>query len=248
MNKILIFICIIFLGVTLKAQDLNGNYNPYVNSSVITPTPLMPKWFGESEKVSFNFGNTGSDTLQVFTNHHITLRITLSYLLPDNVDPLLSISGEASTFFSWRYDTYSRTYSGKQITDIPPIYTDLINIAVKVDENSSTPGMNGFNVNITPAPYQTLSNSQPDDYINTYSFTEPLFIYPNPFQDYLIVEYSGTTPDLILSIYDKLGRMIQQEMNLTENYTWQPTDLPPGLYVLKFNTYDEQYTMLVIKL
>ena len=98
------------------------------------------------------------------------MTITLSYGVPDNADPLFALGGSFASLFSWSYS--SGTYTATQNSTIPSNSSGTITIAYKVTQNSSTPGLNGFNVNITPAPYQTSSNNQNDDAISAYTYTE----------------------------------------------------------------------------
>lgn len=152
------------------AQNPNGNYNPYVNSGTITPSPIWPVEANGKGTVQFNIGNSGSDALQVFSDQHITLTLTLSYGAPDNADPVMAVGGTAAELFSWTFN--NNTYSAKQTSSIPAGYSGTIEIAYKVIKNSNSPGLNGFNVNISPAAYQTESNSQDDDAVSSYTYTE----------------------------------------------------------------------------
>lgn len=154
----------------LSAQNLDGNYNPYVNSGTISPSPLLPLQVNGTGIVSFNIGNTGSDPLEIFTDQFITLTITLSFGEPDNVDPIAAIGGTSKDYFSWTYN--AGTYTAIQTSVIPANSSGTITIDYKVTSNSASPGSNGFNVNITPAPYQIGINSQDDDQVNSYTYTE----------------------------------------------------------------------------
>lgn len=166
-------VLMVLLGVSslyLKGQNPNGSYNPYVNEGIISPSPLLPEEFNGSGTVGFNVGNTGSDPLGIFPDQHTTLTITLSYGIPDHPDPISAVTGTFAGLFSWSYS--SGTYTAVQTSTIPASSSGTIRIAYKVIQNSSSPGSNGFNVNITPAPYQTTSNTQNDDAVSSYTFTE----------------------------------------------------------------------------
>lgn len=152
------------------AQNPEGNYNPYVNEGMISPSPLWPYEENGTGVVSFNIGNSGSDALEIFTDQYITLTVTLSYGEPDHADPLSAVAGSSVDLFSWSYS--SGTYTAIQTSPIPANSSGTITIAYKVTQNSSSPGSNGFNVNITPAPYQTNSNTQNDDAVSSYTYTE----------------------------------------------------------------------------
>ncbi len=168
--RVALFLLLGFSPVYLRSQDPNGNYNPYVNAGIITPSPLWPLEADGNGIVSFNIGNTGSDALDVFTDQSITLTITLSYGVPDHSNPISAVSGSYSGLFTWSYS--SGTFTGRQIKAIAAESSGTINIAYKVAQNSSSPGSNGFNVNVAPAPYQTTSNTQNDDAVSSYTYTE----------------------------------------------------------------------------
>ncbi len=170
LKKILILLLIGSIPNFIMAQNPNGNYNPFVNQGIISPSPLWPVEQNGKGTASFNFGNTGSDALGVYPDQHVSLTITLSGGAPDHANPLSAVSGTSASLFSWSYN--AGTYTAVQITAIPAKSSGTISIAYKVTQNSSSPGSNGFNVNITPAPYQTASNSQNDDAVSSYTYTE----------------------------------------------------------------------------
>lgn len=170
MKRLILFASLITCSFLLKSQDPDGNYNPYVNGGMISPSPLLPLEVNGTGVISFNIGNTGSDPLEVFTDQYVTLTITLSYGEPDNADPLSAVGGTYAAFFIWSYS--DGTYSAEQISTIPAGSSGTITIDYKVTQNSTSPGLNGFNVNIAPAPYQTTSNTQNDDAVSSYTYTE----------------------------------------------------------------------------
>lgn len=166
----MVLIVLVMCPYTSISQDPDGNYNPYVNQGIISPSPLWPVEANGTGNTSFNIGNTGSDPLDVFSGHQIILTITLSYGIPDGTDPLSAVTGTSADLFAWEYE--SGTYTAVQTSTIPAGSSGTINIAYKVTQNSSFPGSNGFNVNLTPAPYQTTSNSLNDDAVSSYTYTE----------------------------------------------------------------------------
>ncbi|MCF8380848.1 MAG: T9SS type A sorting domain-containing protein [Bacteroidales bacterium] len=172
MIRLIYIISLLLTPFLLKAQSPNGNYNPYVNNGIISPSPIAPVQVNGKGFISFNIGNSGSDALVVTADQHITLTITLSFGEPDNTNPVLAVSGTSSSLFSWSYNSINATYTGIQTATIEPGSSGTIIIAYKVTRNSASPGLNGFNVNISPAAYQTQSNTQDDDAVNSYTYTE----------------------------------------------------------------------------
>jgi len=169
--KEIVIVCILILSpLLLSGQNPDGNYNPFVNGGTISPSPLLPVEANGTGLISFNFGNTGSDPLNLYTDQYVVLTITLSYGEPNHADPVSAIGGTAAGLFSWSYN--SGTYTAIQTATIPAGSTGSITIDYRVTQNSASPGYNGFNLNITPAPYQTTSNTQNDDAISSYTFTE----------------------------------------------------------------------------
>jgi hypothetical protein len=170
MNRYLIVLAMMLLQPVLQAQDPEGSYNPYVNAGTISPAPLHPLQADGTGIISFNFGNSGGDPLGIYTDQFITLTVSLSYGEPDSTDPLVSVGGSAAGLFTWTYS--GGTYTAIQNATIPASYSGTITIDYKVTQNSGSPGSNGFNVNISPAPYQTNSNSTDDDAVSSYTYTE----------------------------------------------------------------------------
>lgn len=170
MKRIILAFTVICIPILLSAQNSDGSYNPFVNAGTISPSPIHPVEANGAGEISFNFGNTGSDPLEYYPDQHVALTITLSYGEPDNIDPLAAIGGTASGLFTWSYS--SGTFTAQQNTQIPANYSGTLTIAYRVTQNSAPTGMNGFNVNITPAAYQTGSNSPDDDQVSSYTYTE----------------------------------------------------------------------------
>jgi len=171
---------------TTWAQDPNGNYNPFVAQGIISPAPLLPAENNGTGIASFKVGNTGSDPLVWDANdpnNDMILVMTLSRGVPnvvplDATSALTVIGGSFASTFTWSYDVSTNTYQGRQNRTIPGLdlinFTNegLITIQYKVTQNSPKIGpQNGFNVNLTPPPY-TSSNSQDDDQVSTYTWTE----------------------------------------------------------------------------
>jgi len=201
MKKLVIALMVV-IGpyLLINGQDPNGNYNPFVNSGTISPSPLLPLEANGTGVISFNIGNTGSDPLEVFSDQHIILTITLSYGEPNHTDPLAAIGGASSDIFLWDYN--SGTYTGTQITTIPSNSSGTITIDYKVTQNSASPGYNGFNLNITPAPYQTTSNTQNDDAVSSYTYTEVRDFGDAPLRRYGSAEHILDFENYLGSIWD----------------------------------------------
>lgn len=169
MRTILSFFFILACSFFVIGQNPNGDYNPYVGSSKVDPSPISSVQLNGVGTISFEAGNTGGDPLNVYDDQYITLTLTFSHGEPDAANPVNAITGTAAGFFSWSYD--DGTYTAKQVSSIPAGFSGTVTIAYKVTENSASPGINGFNVNISPAPYQTNSNSQSDDAVSFYTYT-----------------------------------------------------------------------------
>ncbi len=201
--KVIYSLLISCVAISVTAQNPNGNYNPYVNSGNIEPSPLWPTEANGAGVVRFNIGNSGSDPLEVFDDQHITLTLTLSYGAPMNGIPADAVGGSAAGLFSWKFN--GDTYSARQVDAIPAGYSGTIEIAYRVTGNSSSPGLNGFNVNISPAPYQTESNAQDDDAVSSYTYTE--------IRDYGDAPATYGTAWHIIDFNNYLGSLVDGEVN-----------------------------------
>ncbi len=203
MKKINLYITLfLFCAPLLNAQNPNGNYNPFVKSGTISPSPLFPTQVDGKGTISFDIGNTGSDPLEVYPNHHLTLTITLSYGVPEHADPITAVAGSSAGLFTWSYN--EGTYSAVQTSTIPANSSGTITIDYKVNKNSDSPGLNGFNVNISPAPYQTETNTQDDDAVNSYTYTE--------IRDYGDAPASYGSVDHLLDFENYLGSLWDGEI------------------------------------
>lgn len=213
---------IITCSSLVRGQNPNGDYNPYVGSGELTPSPIWTVQSNGAGAVSFEIGNTGSDPLDVYDGQHITLTLTLSYGEPDAADPVDAVAGSAAGHFLWSY--YDGTYTAKQISSIPAGYSGVVTIDYRVLRNSAAPGINGFNVNVSPAPYQVNSNVQADDAVSSYTYTSDeslskptnfglyqLLIEPNPSNGVFLVHLdSSAYGEFILEIISAKGNIVVQ--------------------------------------
>ena len=169
---------LLFPGV--HAQE-SSSYNPYVNQAIIGPsgtttvTPLLPLEFNGAGVAKFDVGNAGSTNMAAVPGDLMTLVITLSKGVPNNVNPLAALGGPGVQWFTWQYDPAIRTYYAVQNQTIPGNSSATVTIAYQVTANSFLAGSptvsNGFNVNLQPPGY---TNPQPtdDDAVSAYTYVE----------------------------------------------------------------------------
>ena len=141
-----------------------GQYNPYVSVGIVTPAPLQPVEFNGTGVLSFNIANLYSAVLPV-SKGQMGMIITLSYGIPDNVDPLAALGGTWKDKFDWVYDAGINTYTATQNQDLPGNYevgtiTIQYRVTINTPEGSKA---NGFNVNIQPAAYMNGNGQLTED-------------------------------------------------------------------------------------
>lgn len=162
MKKILFSMLLAFV---LKA-GLAQNYNPFVNSGTMAPTPLE-NGFGECR---FNVGNSGSDSLKDLSDP-VMLILTLSYGVPDNPNPLEAITGTFANKFNWVYDASTTTFQGTQSKAIGGNEFGTIKIAYRVTRSSSlSESRNGYNLALSVPAYTNVSNAPGDDGLSAYTY------------------------------------------------------------------------------
>jgi uncharacterized repeat protein (TIGR01451 family) len=175
MKKILPLIIVLFSAFVLPA----GNWNPYVSNATVYPAPLFPYQLNGTGELFFKVGNSGDDIMPFdpnpLPNNNMILKITLSYGIPNNANPLAALGGTWVLKFTWSWNSGTNTYTGYQNTDILGQSEGDITIQYKVTTNStlSSP-QNGFNVQLTPPPYTNGINSTGDDGASSYTFTQAL--------------------------------------------------------------------------
>ncbi|MDA3926729.1 MAG: GEVED domain-containing protein [Kiritimatiellae bacterium] len=173
-KKIITVCCLVMTAWTAGAES----WNPYVNAAITSPDPMVPAEFGGTGTLSFNVGNTGSDIMPLTASQEMTMAITLSFGVPDNVDPLAALGGSWKSMFDWTYETSNNTYRAIQNQDIPGSETNNpalgdITIDYRVTENSFYPStVNGFNANVQPPAYTIGFNVTSDDAASSYTFVE----------------------------------------------------------------------------
>lgn len=170
MKRLLYFLVLVFCPLILKAQNPEGSFNPYVNQGIIELSPQLSSEANATGEISFNIGNTGGDLLDIYDNQRIRLIITLSEGEPDHENPVAAIGGSSAGLFSWSYN--AGIFTGVQIAPIPASSAGDVSIAYKATGHSSSPGSNGFSVAIESADYQSISNTENDDAVSSYTFME----------------------------------------------------------------------------
>lgn len=146
-------------------------YNPFVDQGDINPKPLLPWEFNGTGTISFRVGNSGTDPLPLIQNQEMTLVLSLSRGVPNNVDPLNAIGGAWAIYFDWTYNSAINTFTAIQNQNIPANQSGPVTLQYKVTSNSTLPvSANGFNLNLQPPPYANGSNSSSDDATNGYTY------------------------------------------------------------------------------
>ncbi|MDD2599354.1 MAG: SdrD B-like domain-containing protein [Kiritimatiellae bacterium] len=185
MKKTIISVAVLLTSLaTAFGQLEGGSYNPYLVQPMVTPAPMLPAEFNGTGTLAFDVGNTGSSDIVRVAGDEMLLTITLSYGVPDNVDPTAAVGGPGAAWFSWLYFPHQRTLRGTQIATIPGDSRKTIEIAYKVVENSfkGQSYKNGYNVNISPPAY-TGGQTTDDDavaiftYVRAYDFGDAPLSY-----------------------------------------------------------------------
>src|SRR5438093_924152 len=142
MKKIITILLLAIISNAIMGQ----NYNPFVAAGIVSPAPMITG-FGIC---SFNTGNSGNDPLSSFGPQPMRLKITLSLGVPNNMNPLLAITGTFASKFNWTYDALIKEYTGIQNQVINGNDGGTIIISYKATIPSSFPAapQNGFNVNV----------------------------------------------------------------------------------------------------
>ena len=77
------------------------SWNPLVNQGIVSPAPLLPVEFNGTGVLSVLFGNTGSSHIYLSGGDELLLIVELSYGVPDQVDPIAAVGGDAMYLFDW---------------------------------------------------------------------------------------------------------------------------------------------------
>lgn len=121
-------------------------------------------------------------------------------------------------------------YSGTATTDTMMILTDL------------TPGAGYY--------FHVRSNCSENGYSEwtTYNFYMPgIDAYPNPVKNTMTVRLSGVKNTGVLSIYNSEGRRIKAITVSNDITTVDMKGMPSGIYLIKYMTGNEKYTVKVLK-
>ena len=175
-----------FWGNGARAQNVRGNFNPFVTQAIIDNVPMLAAENNGTGTASFKLGNSGSDPLvwnSQLSSQNLVLVIALSKIVP-NVENLTAtsalsvIGGSFASAFTWSYDVSANTFQGTQNRTIAGLNLSdlsnegLITIAYKVAQNSTTASpQNGFSVSLV-APSYANSNTVNDDVVSAYTWTE----------------------------------------------------------------------------
>lgn len=162
-------VAVTLITFLLPAVGLLAQYNTYVSSPSISPSPLQAVESNGTGVLRFDTGNSGSDTLFPIVDG-VTMTISLSNGVPDTDDPLDALGGSAASYYSWEYD--GGTYTGTLSTFMPGEFSGNISIDYRVTANSTQSNpQNGFSVSIDPGLF-TNGNPSSDDQTSDYTWTE----------------------------------------------------------------------------
>jgi hypothetical protein len=210
-KKWMVFLCLMGIVMTVPAQSIEGNCNPFVAQGTISPAPIPPVELNGTGVISFKVGNTGDDAL-VWTEgnpgNELVVVVQLSRGLPD-VNPLTAenalkaIGGNYARMFSWSYDLQANRFTGRQKETIPGLGVDLVTIAYKVNANSEQPE-NGFLVTLTPPEYTRISNTLNDDQVSSYTWTEARDFGDAPLSYGLAYHKIQVNPDFLIFLGKKV--------------------------------------------
>lgn len=179
-RSLALFLC----AGAVSAQQTNppppgGSWNPYLVQGFVSPAPMLPAECNGTGNLIFDVGNTGSSDIVWVTNQPMLLTISLSYGVPNVVNPndtaqaITAVTGPGAAWFNWEYFPAQKTFRGTQKATIPGDARRTISIAYKVTQNSfiNTSYQNGYNCNISPPGY---TNPQPtdDDTVAAYTYVE----------------------------------------------------------------------------
>ncbi len=239
--------------------------NPSVQQGDIDPAPLYPGAVGIA-KFSY-FENLLDYT--AWANDPVTLTFCLLHIEPLN--GASSISGSASSWFTWSYDPVTNCLLGTQNQSILGGTGGLIALDFQVKNMINCPNnQTGFTLNLQPAACMNGSNLTTDDTESIYTCFDPnggtssieeerlglgFNLFPNPASKHMTLEINSLLPsqnaDLVIT--DMLGRTPKTIKNKTiikgeNSYKINIKSLVNGSYFLTVNSEDgTQATLKFIK-
>ena len=167
MKKIILLTLFVVSAMGIFAQS----WNPFVSQGIVSPAPLTPVEFDGTGELSVKVGNTGVSDLLLVGGDETKLEIVLSNGIPNNIDPINALGGDALFLFDWSYDQPSNTYTATQNQTIPGNYLGFLTIQYEVTENTSRTVIdNGFSVELTPPAYSSGSNAIDDDFVSSFTY------------------------------------------------------------------------------
>ena len=168
-KSILTLLLVLHCALNLTAQ----NYNPFVSSPSISPSPIPDVQSNGSALFSFTVGNTGSLAMPIQGNQSLKISISLLRGIPNTTGvPSNAVSGSWAQYFSWSYNSQLNVLTGTQTQTLPANDSGTIIVDYLVTSNSTvTSPQNGFNINLAPPPYSAGANLQGDDNINAFTYT-----------------------------------------------------------------------------
>ena len=96
-------------------------------------------------------------------------------------------------------------------------------------------------------PYATLTQGfQQSSFFAIANDLDHLFpitnikVYPNPFEDWFVLDHSNSKGILKGRLYNAQGILIKEQM-VSENFTWEVVNLTPGAYFLQLLEGNKKY-------
>lgn len=219
MKNIVLIICCLLLGNTIKAQDLTAVMHTDFDYAIISPSEHHFIFY-----TSFTFGYGG--TCPPFTNSAFSI-----------IDDTLYVKGYYDIRGAWPAAGCQRTDVVVYNNTIPANITHIITSTNVIKYSSAAPG------------YMTVENVYTRDFdlgalaVNDFN-RKKISVYPNPTNGLIQI---GDYKDVIscVNIYDNLGRNIQQFKNLKDN-NLDLKDLDDGVYFMEIETAKGNYKEKII--
>ena len=238
-----------------KASTLTGTYANlttgvgFATHNYNTTSLISSAYF--RAKVTFNGCSSTTASLLVTVQRAIAGKITGGTISTSTVckgiPSILTLTGYTGPNIQW---LSSNTTTATSFTPISGANSDnyqASNSAIgRIYYRASVTYSNCLPV-LTPIVNLTVANCSFSKRISTITNNFEAMAYPNPFSNSFLIEINTPNPELVkISVYDMLGRMIEQR-HAQDNTMEIGSNYQSGTYILKVSQGENQKTLQVIK-
>ena len=183
--------------------------------------------------------------------YSLFMRFNESSVLPIQILFFSCARKDATILLSWKtgsetnieYFLVQKSSSGMNFSDIAKIYTTRNHNSYSYTDQHSLNGNNYYRLKLVEKDgAYTISN------IESCNFESSIKVFPNPAKDAISIQGLNAVTGSLLLLLNSQGNIVNKVFSASENYTWDISKFPSGIYYITVIEAGMQATIRVLKM